>query len=135
MAHYSTRARRQIIEFLNTDPDRGYTAEELASALQRRYGEQAPGKSSVYRLLSQLAEEELLHRYEEEGSKRSCYRIAGSHCHEHLHLKCLDCGKLMHMEEEQSAALLSEILKQSGFEVDEYRSVLFGRCGCKENRK
>ncbi len=134
MAHYSTRARRQIIEFLNTTPDRGYTAEELAQALRQEYGDQAPGKSSVYRLLGKMAEEELLHRYEEEGAKRSTYRIAGRHCHEHLHLKCLDCGRLMHMEEEQSAVLLQEILKKSGFAVDEYRSILVGRCGCKKEK-
>ena len=130
MAHYSTRARRMILDFLNNDPDRGYTAEELAAALRQSYGEEAPGKSSVYRLLGQLTEERLLHRNEENGGNR--YRIAGSHCHEHLHLKCLDCGRMMHMEEEQSAILLQEILKKNGFAVDEYRSVLVGRCGCKK---
>lgn len=135
MAHYSTRARRQITEYLNARPDQGYTAEELAIALQEQYGQEAPGKSSVYRLLGQLAQEELLHKYEEEGSKRSYYRAVGSHCHEHLHLKCLDCGKLMHMEEEQSAVLLQEILRKSGFTVDEYRSVLVGRCGCTKEKK
>lgn len=130
MARYSTRARRQIIEYLTARPDQGFTAEELALALQRQYGEGAPGKSSVYRLLGQMAEEELLHRYEEAGAKR--YRAVGTHCREHLHLKCLDCGRLMHMEEEQSAVLLQEILQKSGFTVDEYRSVLVGRCGCKK---
>ena len=133
MAHYQTKSRKQILEFMDCNPDQSYTADALAEALAKRYGADAPGKSTVYRLVAKMAEEQLLHKSEQQGTRSSLYRKAGAHCHEHLHLKCLDCGKLMHMEEEQSALLLKEIFKQNGFTVDEYRSVLFGRCGCQKD--
>ena len=132
MAHYQTKPRKQILELMDRNPDQAYTADALTEALSAQFGADAPGKSTVYRLVSKMAEEQLLHKSEQDGTRCALYRKAGEHCHEHLHLKCLDCGKLMHMEEEQSAALLNEIFKQNGFTVDEYRSVLFGRCGCRE---
>ncbi len=132
MAHYQTKSRRQILELMDRNPDQSYTADALAQALLDQYGADAPGKSTVYRLVGTMAKERLLHKSEQQGTRCALYRKAGEHCHEHLHLKCLDCGKLMHMEEEQSAVLLNEIFKQNGFTVDEYRSVLFGRCGCQE---
>ena len=136
MARYHTRSRQQIIDFMDRNPDQYYTADGLVAALLAAYGEAAPGKSTVYRLVGQMAQEQLLHRSEEEGTRRALYRRAGEHCHEHLHLKCIDCGKLTHMNEEESALLLNTILKNNGFMVDEYRSILLGRCGCcKEGAK
>ena len=132
MASYQTRPRGQLLSFLRENPEKDYTAEELAQELSSRYGDDAPGKSTVYRLVSKMAEEQLLHKSEDTNTRSALYRKAGEHCHEHLHLKCLDCGRLMHMEEQQSAALLKEIFKQNGFTVDEYHSVLFGRCGCRD---
>ena len=133
MAHYSTRARRQITEYLNARPDQGYTAEELAQALQEQYGQEAPGKSSVYRLLGQLAQEELLHKYEEEGSKRSYYRAVGSHCHEHLHLKCVVCGGISHLECAFMDEISEHILKDHGFVLQCRNSIIYGTCkACRE---
>ena len=132
MAHYQTKSRRMILELMDRNPDQAYTADALAEALIAQFGADAPGKSTVYRLVSKMAEEQLLHKSEDTNTRSALYRKAGEHCHEHLHLKCLDCGRLMHMEEQQSAALLKEIFKQNGFTVDEYHSVLFGRCGCRD---
>lgn len=128
MAGYQTKARKQILQFLAENPDKNYTAEELAAALAEVYGEDAPGKSTVYRLVSKLVQEDQLKRFEPEGNHRSYYQISACGCHDHLHLKCTDCGKLIHMKESASERLLREILLTSGFSVDEHQTVLFGRC-------
>ena len=128
MANYQTRPRRQILQYLKEHPEKGFTAEELACALQQQFKEDAPGKSTVYRLLGRMVREEALQRFEESGSKSARFRLPGQTCHEHLHLKCLDCGRLLHMEEETSEQLLKEIFKTNGFAVDEYRTILVGRC-------
>ncbi len=127
-ASYQTRPRTQLLNFLKENPERGYTAEELAQELSARYGNDAPGKSTVYRLVSKLVQEEEIKRFEEDNAKRARYRLTGSTCHNHLHLKCLDCGKLIHMKEQDSEPLLAGILHKNGFSVDEYQTVLFGHC-------
>ncbi len=127
MVRYNTRQKSLLLAFLREHPDSSYTAEELAQGLLVAYGEEAPGKSTVYRLLSALAAEEQLRTFTKKGSRRSFYQI--NECdHEHLHLKCTDCGKLIHMEENNTHKLLRQILMQDEFAVDEHQTVLFGRC-------
>ncbi|MBQ3085300.1 MAG: transcriptional repressor [Clostridia bacterium] len=128
MASYQTRPRGQLLSFLRENPEKGYTAEELAQELSSRYGDDAPGKSTVYRLVNKLVQEEEIKRFEAENEKRAQYRLTGAACHNHLHLKCLDCGKLIHMKEQDSTPLLMGILQQNGFSVDEYQTVLLGHC-------
>lgn len=136
MASYQTRPRGQLLSFLRENPEKGYTAEELAQELSSRYGGDAPGKSTVYRLVNKLVQEEEIKRFEEESEKRARYRLTGATCHNHLHLKCLDCGKLIHMNEQDSTPLLKSILQQNGFSVDEYQTVLLGHCNfCQKQLK
>ncbi len=127
MAHYNTRQKNLLLAFLREHPNASYTAEEIAEGLLASYGTEAPGKSTVYRLLNTLAAEEQLRTFSKKGSRRSYYQIAECN-HEHLHLKCTDCGKLIHMEENNTHKLLRQILMQNEFAVDEHQTVLFGRC-------
>lgn len=130
MAGYQTKPRRQLLEFLEKNSEQSYSAEELSAALVEEYGEDAPGKSTVYRLVSKLAQEELIRRSEREGVHLSYYQI--NRCHDHLHLKCTDCGKLIHMKHGASEMLMRTILLNSGFSVNEHQTVLYGRCNhCK----
>lgn len=132
MAEYQTKPRRLLLDFLAKNSDQSYTAEELAAALRAEYSDAAPGKSTVYRLVSKLSQEEQIRRTEPEGVHRSYYQI--NQCHDHLHLKCTDCGRLIHMQESASEQLLREILQTSGFSVNEHQTVLYGRCdSCKRS--
>ena len=54
--------------------------------------------------------------------------VACEHCDSHLHLKCVGCGKLFHMDEDISDELVSRIRACSAFSVDEEESVLYGKC-------
>lgn len=127
MAGYHTKPRRQLLNFLAEAPEKSYTAEEIAAALAERHGEEAPGKSTVYRLVGKLLQEEQLKRFEPEGSHRSYYQLMEC-SHDHLHLKCTDCGRLIHMRESTSSRLLREILQTDGFAVNQHQTVIFGRC-------
>ena len=51
MACYNTEQKKTLVEFLQRNKDRAYTIEELAKELKTAYGENAPGKSTVYRLI------------------------------------------------------------------------------------
>lgn len=128
MAGYQTKSRNMVLNFLDRNPDASYTAEALAEALQKECGSAAPGKSTVYRLVNRLVQEERIRRFETDGARSAQYQINGCGCHDHLHLKCTDCGKLIHMQEHDSELLLRKVLKTSGFAVDERQTVLFGRC-------
>ncbi len=134
MAEYMTEQKRTLKKILEDNCDRAYTVEELMEKLREHFGERAPGKSTVYRLITHLVEDGSVKRFVRGNSRRAAYQIvAGERCDCHLHLKCLDCGRLIHLDESVSDELLDKVRGSSDFSVSEEATVLFGRCGnCKK---
>ncbi len=127
---YRTAQKHTLISFLRENADKSFTVEELTAALGDENG---VGKSTVYRLLPALVQSGEVKRFYKENSRKAVYQAVGCHhCDEHLHLKCTDCGKLLHLNNDASAAVLRNVLRGSHFAVDEKQTVLFGRCeGCR----
>lgn len=129
MAEYKTHQREVLLAYLAQSGDMQYSMDELVQGLSSIYGENAPGKSTVYRLINKLVEDGTVKRFEKNNSKQFVYQIAGGEeCHHHLHMKCLQCGRLLHMEHELSKELIELIYGDSDFAVDQEQTTLFGRC-------
>lgn len=133
MTEYRTEQKRILLEFLKEHCESSFSIEELIAMLRDTYGEKAPGKSTVYRLMTRLVEESTVKRFVVGHSRGFVYQIIkGDHCHYHLHLKCMDCGKLLHLDEKTSDELLAKVALAKNFSVSEEETVLFGRCAnCK----
>lgn len=132
MATYKTHQKEMVINFLSAHPDTQFTAEEIAENLRRNYPD-APGKSTVYRLISKLADDGTLKRTVKENSRRFLFQATNEACHGHLHLKCTECGKVLHMGHSLSEQLINDILGENDFSVQTDSTTLFGCCKeCKE---
>lgn len=130
---YHTAQKARLFSFLQQHADTAFTAEELCAALT---GAGAVGKSTVYRLLPQLVAEGQVKRFSGSGQRRALYQAVGcAHCDAHLHLKCTVCGKLIHLDESASDAVLHRVLQSSAFSVDEGQTVLFGKCAACGKRR
>ena len=129
MAQYVTEQKKMLSDFLRTNCDTAYTIEDLICEMRRKYGDAVPGKSTVYRLMTKLVDEGSVKRLVKGHSRRFVYQIVeGEHCHSHLHLKCIACGRLIHLDEGVSKELLSKIMNTNSFCVSEEETVLFGEC-------
>lgn len=123
---YQTAQKAHLIAFLKAHADTAFTVEELTAQLS---GEHAPGKSTVYRLLPSLVKAGEVKRFVREGERTAMYQAVGcAHCDAHLHMKCTDCGKLLHLNDHASTVVLQNVLRDSHFAVDEKQTVLYGRC-------
>ncbi len=131
MASYHTVQKKQLTDFLLKNSEEAFTAEEIAERIKAELGaEAAPGKSTVYRLIGKMADEGIVKRLVKGNSRRFVYQIAaGEHCATHLHMKCTECGRLLHMGDEQSGRILLRIFAENNFRVDEKQTVLLGKCG------
>ena len=130
MSEYNTEQKRMLWSFLCSNCEISYTAEELVDGLRELYGADAPGKSTVYRLLPRLVEEGQVKRLVKGRGRSFVYQgVRGEDCRCHLHMKCMSCGKLFHLDESVSDELLSRIRKNTDFSVNEEETVLFGKCG------
>ena len=130
MASYQTMQRNVLVEFMKNNCEKAFSAEELSQNIKEAFGDSAPGKSTIYRLLQKLTEEGLVKRMVKGNSRKFVYQIsAGEHCDSHLHLKCINCGKLLHMDDSESHKLLMQVFKKNSFSIDERQTVLLGKCG------
>lgn len=138
MAHYQTEQKKILLAYMKAHSDRAFTIEDLCAEMKKEQGlKVVPGKSTVYRLMPELVEEGLVKRFVKENSRKFLYQmVCGEHCSSHLHMKCSVCGKLYHMEDQESEALLLQVLRKHHFQIDEGKTVLFGQCeGCEETEK
>lgn len=127
MSSYHTEQKKILLDFLSKNRDRSFTIDEITSGIEASGGSLA--RSTVYRLASKLEREGVLRRFVKSDSRSASYQLAaGEHCESHLHLKCVGCGKLFHMDEDISDELVSRIRACSAFSVDEEESVLYGKC-------
>ncbi len=124
---YKTEKRSEITALLKACPDRAFTVDEIAEAVCP----DGSARSTVYRIVSKMVKEGSLRKITDEHSRHTTYQYLGEHgCDEHLHLKCKECGRLIHLDEETSHLLEEKIMTNKHFAIDE-GAMLFGRCeGC-----
>jgi Fur family transcriptional regulator, ferric uptake regulator len=131
MKPYKTEGRLRLLSFLQAHPDQQFTVEELGSSLCGHTvpGTSVAGQSSLYRQLSALCADGTVRKYRAEGQKSFVYQYIGeTDCRHHFHLKCLSCGRLVHLRCGMSQELLTHIQEEHGFRVDSGRSILYGLC-------
>ena len=112
---YKTPGKQQLVDFLYENRDRDFTVEQIVDGLSGKDG--APGKSTVYRLVSKLLESGEIRRFEHPSSSSFVYQYSEHtpDCEHHFHLKCVKCGRLIHMDCEKMTAVKAHILKEHDF--------------------
>lgn len=130
MATYKTVQREELVRFLRTHSTEAFTVQEIAVRMKKDSSVvKAPGESTVYRLIKELVESGAVKRIVRGNSRQFVYQITdGEDCAHHLHLKCTVCGRLCHMNDEESREIIGKILENDSFAI-ESSAVLLGRCG------
>jgi Fur family ferric uptake transcriptional regulator len=137
---YHTRQGDQILNYLASLKGKHVTAAAIAGCFEA--GEPAIGKTTVYRHLDKLVETGQVRRYFLEGGGGACYQYTGgAGCREHFHLKCENCGKLIHLSCDVLEDVANHVMKNHRFAINPLKTLFYGTCGnClskakKRNRK
>ena len=95
---YSTKSRQEIMKYLEASAGKTVSASDILNHLQAVGLNVSP--TTVYRNLDRLYEEKKILKYVAEKGEKAVYQLEaeGRHCAEHLHLKCVSCGKIIHMD-------------------------------------
>ena len=96
------------------------------------------GLTTVYRHLDKLVRSGRVRRYIMEGVSGSCYQyeyVGGDVCTpvrresaEHFHLRCEDCGALLHLQCEILSGLPQRVYQEYTFQIDASKTVFYGKC-------
>jgi len=122
---YKTKQRDEILRFLMENKDSCYSAREITEQV-------SAGEATVFRTLAVLVRENRIRKFSAGGSGRgecSYYQYQeGEACRSHIHLKCEDCGRLIHMDCDFMKEITRHFSKDHGFFVDCGKTVIYGRC-------
>lgn len=131
---YRTKQREAILSFLKNSNATHLTIDDVTDYMKLQ-GEKV-GRTTIYRYMEKLANQGILRKYFIEEGAGACYQYVdgGEQCHEHYHLKCLKCSRLLHIECDFLSGLEKHILEHHMFQVDNTKTVFYGLCcECSKN--
>lgn len=126
---YATVSRKKILDFLKQSSERTVTAAEISAYLKEQDSE--VNITTIYRYLDKLEREGTVMKYVAEKGSQAGYQYVelGHRCEEHLHLKCMECGRIIHLECAFMEEIAEHIRRDHGFLLQCKNSILFGTCG------
>lgn len=130
---YTTKQGELVLSVLRSEPGRHFTADDIMRVLSS--DGKSVGKATVYRHLEKLIKAGAVRKYIIDEGSSACYEyIAENHgCHEHYHLKCSQCGSLLHVRCEYLDEVSQHIFEHHGFVISPEKTVLYGLCdNCRE---
>ena len=130
MAQYLTETRVKIYNLLKEKQNITISAKEIYEELDKQIN-----LSTIYRNLDRLEKAGTIIRYVNEKNE-STYQFSPKdhHCEEHLHLQCVKCGKLIHLDCHFMDEISEHINSHHGFKIQCKNSIIYGICkDCQEN--
>ena len=122
---YNTKQREILLQFFNNNPDKTFTAQQIAQNLK----DEGISVSAVYRNLSTLEKLGKVRKTAKSGSREALFMYVDmGKCKQHLHLSCEKCGKTMHLDDKTAEILENNIFKNSNFNVDKTNTIIYGVC-------
>ncbi len=125
---YKTKQKEKILDYLIRNKEKHTNVQEIITFLT---AEGNPiGTATIYRQLDKLVDCGMVRRYNFDGKTGACYQYIENkeECHEHFHLKCTVCGKLIHLNCDRLSNINRHIFEKHGFQVDPSQTVFYGKC-------
>ncbi|KAE9527964.1 MULTISPECIES: ferric iron uptake transcriptional regulator [Testudinibacter] len=121
-----TEPRLKILALMQNHHNTEYqhfSAEDIYKMLLEQ-GEEI-GLATVYRVLNQFDEADILIRHNFEGNK-SVFELAPIDHHDHI--ICMDCGKVIEFSDDIIEKRQKEISKEYGIQLENHSLYLYGKC-------
>ena len=119
----ATGPRLKILELFENSKVRHLSADDVYRALLQE-GDDV-GLATVYRVLTQFEQADILERHHFEGGK-AVYELRPDGHHDHL--VCVQCGKVEEVFDPEIEQRQNEVAKLHGFTIHTHSLYLYGLC-------
>lgn len=125
---YNTGSREKIRTYLRDNSDRTVSASDISDYM-KDIGSPV-NITTIYRFLEKLEEEGDVIRYVSNRDNRSVYQYVsdGDSCSHHLHMKCMKCGKIHHLDCDFMEEIEKHVKEEHGFQIECKNSLIYGYC-------
>ncbi|MGN0243747.1 MAG: Fur family transcriptional regulator [Lachnospiraceae bacterium] len=133
---YITEKRKAVFAYLQGHAEETVSVPDIMLFLERE--QISANVTTIYRYLDRLYEQGIVRRIVAEKGSMTRYQYVGEHpsCHEHLHVQCVKCGKVSHLECHFMQEVMQHIDAEHGFRLMCGDSILYGVCQeCQQKEK
>lgn len=125
---YVTENRKKILQLLEDEKDKTFTISEIEQALYEANIQINP--STIYRYIDKLVQEGTVLKYVAQKGEKAIFQYVGGKpmCHEHLHMKCKQCGTIIHLDCDFMDEITHHIESEHAFWLECKSSILYGLC-------
>lgn len=121
-----TPQRRSVLDIIIENEGKHLSTEEIYDLVKQKCPE--IGLATVYRTMQMFDEVGLVYKHNFDDG-RSRYELNhNNQDHQHHHLICMNCGKVIEVEEDLLEQLESEIVKKYSFSITNHNVKFFGYC-------
>lgn len=129
---YNTKQKNAIMIILKQNKDKMISADSIISDLNL-LGESV-GKTTLYRFLDELVLTKEIRKYYNNITNKYEYQLISNNCLSHLHLKCIQCGSVIHLEGLDTSELVKKVEDKYDFFINQEETTILGVCGlCRGN--
>ena len=123
---YSTKQRGVILELLK-ESSTHITAKDVLARLDEKGIKIST--ATVYRALDTFEKEGVIRKMSLGDGLGACYQYTSdASCHGHFHLKCIECGELIHLSCDFLDKMEKHIYDEHAFTISSGRTVIYGKC-------
>ncbi len=121
-----TPQRRSILDTIMENEGKHLSTEEIYDVVKRRCPE--IGLATVYRTMQIFDEVGLVYKHNFDDG-RSRYEVTNNEDHQHHHLVCIKCGKVLEVEEDLLEQLENQVEQKYNFSITNHNVKFLGYCG------
>lgn len=120
--HYLTQSRKRVLDLFSSSPSSSFSLSDIITELD------GTAKSSVYRIVDSLEKDGYIRKVGVTESRSILYQLSDRElCPHHMHIRCVKCGKTVHISEEISREIAQIIFEKEGFS-ECFSTVFKGLC-------
>lgn len=131
---YRTKNRQMILGYLRRNKDTTVCVSDIYNYLKEN--NLTVNLTTIYRYLDKLVLEKQLIKYAADKGEKASYQYVDveADCLHHLHLQCVKCGKIFHVDQEIMEKVQRCSSEKYRFHIDCNNSILYGVCdSCNES--
>lgn len=127
----NTKQKEILIKYLQENPSKHLTIQEIQEGINNKIG-----LTTTYRIINSLIEKGMVIKIPFDNKQGYCYQYNSKkeECHNHYHLICEKCNKLIHIESQTIKKFEKEIKDSHHFTINSNRIVFYGICNECQNR-
>ena len=123
---YSTKQRGVILDFLRQSSTHT-SAKDILVYLESKNIKIST--ATIYRTLDKFEKEGIIKKMTIGEGVGACYQYVDSaSCQGHFHLKCIECGELIHLSCEFLDKMEKHIFDEHAFTISSGKTVIYGKC-------